>query len=219
MAELLRVKCDYCGGTFPDRFAHPGVISHGNRQDCQWCGHQIMLPSGAYEQLRDSQPPESAPRNLKYEECLSSYDGIPVMQLLSQTIRSVEMQSTIGSFLSAVKRLSALSIMPLQLTGLARLVELFTTQSLYEVTGSFDREPLAHDRQDIRERGAALWKEWLEKNRNDPGKAIIDVGLHGIQRLSPMGVGTEWHCRLSGLKLRRVASEQFGAGLVAGLHQ
>ena len=29
----------------------------------------------------------------------------------------------------------------------------------------------------------------------------------------------EWHCRLSGLKLRRVAGEQFGAGLFARLHQ
>jgi len=36
---------------------------------------------------------------------------------------------------------------------------------------------------------------------------------------SAIRVRTEWHCRLSGLKLRRVAGEQFRTGLVTGLPQ
>jgi hypothetical protein len=43
----------------------------------------------------------------------------------------------------------------------------------------------------------------------------------GLKRriLWSAGFWFEWHCRLSGLKLRRVAGEQFGAGLFARLHQ
>ncbi len=33
------------------------------------------------------------------------------------------------------------------------------------------------------------------------------------------GFRYEWHCRLSGLKLRHVAGEQFGSGLIARLPQ
>ena len=40
---------------------------------------------------------------------------------------------------------------------------------------------------------------------------VTDAGLENLRG--------EWHCRLSGLKLRHLAREQFGAGLIARLHQ
>jgi hypothetical protein len=168
--DRLRVACINCGTTFLSDAFGAGARIEGNIQNCRFCGHFNVLPTGVVADLKKSEPPESGARDLKFTSALP-YGNLP-----SVAVQTAGLRMPIASFVTNAIRIRSMLVLPVHLASLTGLYQKFSDEAILAIKGSINADLSDESaRMQIRARGSELWAAWLA--REDSQRITTDYGI------------------------------------------